>query len=91
MAINITKKLVNVNVQLHGAVNPAESAKEGELLKPALVASYEVTIDDPDDDMLPVVNNSTKIFVAEDADGNPTDMSNEDARLQAIAAAVWAE
>lgn len=91
MAINITKKLVNVNVQLHGAVNPAEGAQAGELLKPALVASYEVTIDDPDDDMLPVVNNSTKIFVAEDADGNPTDMSNEDARLQAIAAAVWAE
>lgn len=91
MAIVVTKQVTSIIVQYTGAVNPAESAAEGELQKPVIVVNYEVTVDDPDDSMLPVKNMSSKVIQAQDAEGNATDVSGEDEKVQTIAAAVWSE
>lgn len=60
---------------------------------------YEITIDDPNDDLLPAVSNQVVHLVKEttttDEDGNetvtPTDISSHDALVQTICNAVWAD
>jgi hypothetical protein len=60
---------------------------------------YEITIDDPNDDLLPVVSNQVvhlqKETVTRDEDGNETtvatDVSSHDPLVQTICNAVWAE
>ena len=59
---------------------------------------YEITVDDPNDDLLPAVSNQVVHLVKEttttDEDGNetvtPTDISNHDELVQTICNAVWA-
>lgn len=91
MAIEVTKTVTSITIQYTGAINPAESAASGELQKPALVVNYEVSVDDPDDNMLPVKSMSSRVIQSQDAEGNSTDISGEDVKVQAIAAAVWCE
>jgi hypothetical protein len=60
---------------------------------------YEITIDDPNDDLLPAVSNQVlhldKEVITTDEDGNetvtPTDISNHDPLVQTICNAVWAD
>jgi hypothetical protein len=60
---------------------------------------YEITIDDPNDDLLPAVSNQVVHLVKEtstaDEDGvetvTPTDISSHDALVQTICNAVWAD
>lgn len=60
---------------------------------------YEITVDDPNDDLLPAVSNQVVHLVKEttttDEDGNetvtPTDISNHDPLVQTICNAVWAD
>jgi hypothetical protein len=64
---------------------------------PRLMVVYEVSIDDPDDDALPVTATKVENFNrVNDMDPDnpstePTDMSGEDPLVQTIAAAVWAD
>lgn len=91
MAIEVTKTVTSITIQYTGSINPAESAAAGEVQKPSLVVNYEVIVDDPDDNMLPVKNMSSRVILSEDSDGNATDVSGEDEKIQTIAAAVWAD
>ena len=60
---------------------------------------YEITIDDPNDDLLPAVSNQVvhleKEVSTTDEDGvetvTATDISNHDALVQTICNAVWAD
>jgi hypothetical protein len=60
---------------------------------------YEITVDDPNDDLLPAVSNQVihlqKETVTVDEDGNETtvvtDVSNHDPLVQTICNAVWGE
>lgn len=60
---------------------------------------YEITVDDPNDDLLPAVSNQVihlqKETVSVDEDGNETttvtDVSGHDQLVQTICNAVWAE
>ena len=59
---------------------------------------YEITVDDPNDDLLPAVSSQVVHLVKEvkttDEDGvetvTPTDISNHDELVQTICNAVWA-
>jgi hypothetical protein len=60
---------------------------------------YEITVDDPDDQLLPAVSNQVvhlqKENVSVDEDGNETaavtDISHHDLLVQTICNAVWAD
>ena len=60
---------------------------------------YEITVDDPDDDLLPATSNQVihleKEIVSVDEDGNETttvtDVSGHDPLVQTICNAVWAD
>lgn len=60
---------------------------------------YEITVDDPNDDLLPATSNQVvhleKETVSVDEDGNETttvtDVSGHDPLVQTICNAVWAE
>lgn len=60
---------------------------------------YEITIDDPNDDLLPAVSNQVVHLVKEttttDDEGvetvTPTDISSHDDLVQTICNAVWAD
>ena len=60
---------------------------------------YEITVDDPNDDLLPAVSNQVihlhKSDVSVDEEGNEittvTDVSSHDPLVQTICNAVWAE
>lgn len=60
---------------------------------------YEITVDDPNDDLLPATSNQVIHFeketVSVDEDGNETttvtDVSGHDPLVQTICNAVWAE
>ena len=60
---------------------------------------YEITIDDPNDDLLPAVSNQVvhlqKETVSVDEDGNDTtvvtDLTNHDPLVQTICGAIWAD
>ena len=60
---------------------------------------YEITVDDPNDELLPAVSNQVvhleKETTTTDEDGNetvtPTDISNHEALVQTICNAVWAD
>lgn len=60
---------------------------------------YEITVDDPNDDLLPAVSNQVihleKETVSVDDEGNETttatDVSGHDPLVQTICNAVWAE
>lgn len=60
---------------------------------------YEITVDDPNDDLLPAVSNQVihlqKETTSVDEDGNETttvtDVSGHDPLVQTICNAVWAE
>lgn len=60
---------------------------------------YEITVDDPNDDLLPATSNQVihlqKETVSVDEDGNETttvtDVSSHDPLVQDICNAVWAE
>jgi hypothetical protein len=62
---------------------------------PILLVTYEVTIDDPDDDQLPLTTKHRKSIpkLMENDDGEmvAVDISSEDPLVQTIAAAVWAD
>ena len=85
MAMTKTRTVQRIEVmpQLHG--------------KPVVRAFYTFLIDDPDDDQLPI--ETTKVVdlfaTAQDDPVNPsdepTDVSGEDALVQAVTAAVWAD
>lgn len=57
--------------------------------KPRITASYVTTIDDPDDDELPVSMNKSITYHAV-VNGEATDLTGQDQRIQDIAAVVWA-
>jgi len=60
---------------------------------------YEITIDDPNDDLLPAVSNQVvhlqKETVTVDEDGNETtvvtDLTSHDPLVQTICGAIWAD
>jgi hypothetical protein len=60
---------------------------------------YEITVDDPNDNLLPAVSNQVihlnKETVSVDEDGNETttatDVSDHDELVQTICSAIWAE
>jgi hypothetical protein len=64
-----------------------------------IMVVYNITIDDPNDDLLPAVSNQVihlnKETVSVDEDGNETtsvtDVSNHDPLVQTICTAIWAD
>jgi hypothetical protein len=63
---------------------PARFTPKDPLTEPAFVwAHYEINIDDPDDDQLPIVKNETRRFKVGD------DVSNEDILVQNVFNAVF--
>jgi len=63
----------------------------------SITAFFMSTIDDPDDNELPVITYNETVYtrytISEDADGNvtstDTDMSSANSVVQAVATAVW--
>lgn len=57
---------------------------------PIIVVAEKITLDDTEDDDLPIVSSQTRTIYRYVADGGAaTDVSSEDALVQAIAAAIW--
>lgn len=79
MAITKTGELTQINIQLTGTVG-MDDVDTG----PWIVCGYIDTIDDPDDDTLPITQKRTKHFV------NGDDVTGEPQIVQDIAAVVWA-
>ena len=80
MAITLTRTVQRI--ETYPAVAPAE---EGETTYPTLMVVYNDVFDDPDDEQLPVT--ATKVLHFNQGD----DVSGEDALVQTIASAIWAE
>ena len=80
MAITKTSELTQIHVQLTGTkgMNDVDTG-------PWIVCLFTDTIDDPDDDTLPITQKRSKHYV------NGDDVSGESELVQAIAAAVWAD
>lgn len=56
---------------------------------PQVMVMYNHTFEDSEDSELPLVAPTTKILEATDADGNATDVSQEDLLVQTVCSAVW--
>ena len=80
MAITLTRTVQRV--ETYPAVT---SGEEGETTYPTLMVVYNDMFDDPNDDKLPVTAN--KVVHLSHGD----DVSGEDALVQTIASAIWAE
>jgi hypothetical protein len=50
-----------------------------------------ITLDDPDDDSLPLQTSSSTYYDKLDSEGNATDMSSTETIVQTVATAVWAD
>ena len=81
MAITLTRTVQRV--ETYPLVN-AESETVSET-KPTLMVVYNDVFDDPNDEQLPVTANKVLHFSHGD------DVSGEDALVQTIASAIWAE
>jgi hypothetical protein len=79
MAITLTRTVQRIETY------PAMEAPEGETTYPTLMVVYNDSFDDPDDEQLPVT--ATKVLHFNKGD----DVSGEDALVQTIATAIWAE
>ena len=79
MAITLTRTVQRIETY------PAMEAPEGETTYPTLMVVYNDSFDDPDDEQLPVT--ATKVLHFSQGD----DVSGEDALVQTIATAIWAE
>jgi hypothetical protein len=79
MAITLTRTVQRIETY------PAMEAAEGETTYPTLMVVYNDSFDDPDDEQLPVT--ATKVLHFSQGD----DVSGEDALVQTIATAIWAE
>lgn len=79
MAITKTSELVSVTVQIAGI-----RVMDQEDDNPWIACQYTDTIDDPDDDSLPITQTRVKQFSSGD------DVTGEPQIVQDIAAAVWA-
>jgi hypothetical protein len=55
-----------------------------------LKVTRSISLDDPDDDTLPIQTSSSTYYDKLDADGNATNMSSTETLVQTIAEAVWA-
>ena len=82
MAMTKTSTLTEIRVQMYPS-NP-----------PALLIEEQITIDDPDDDQLPLITRNRRSIAKqrENSDGVMvnTDISGEEQVIQDIAAVVWA-
>ena len=78
MAITIERKVQRVEVY---PANGDELAR--------LMVVYEHTIDDPDDDQLPVQSTKVVNLNSVDSNGDATDVTAHDQIVQDICAAVW--
>ena len=86
MAITLTRTVQRIETY------PAMEAPEGETTYPTLMVVYNDSFDDPDDEQLPVTATKVLHFSKYVEDGGAaTDMSGEDALVQTIATAIWAE
>lgn len=80
MAITLTRTVQRIETY------PAQPLmEEGETTYPSLMVVYNDVFDDPDDDQLPVT--ATKVINIHKGD----DVSGEDALVQTVANAIWAE
>ena len=80
MAITLTRTVQRIETY------PAAPISEGdETTYPTLMVVYNDVFDDPDDEQLPVT--ATKVVHFSHGD----DVSGEDALVQTIASAIWAE
>lgn len=79
MAITKTSELTQITVHVAGIM-----AMDGSDTGPWILCSYVDTIDDPDDDSLPITHARAKQYRRDD------DVSGEDQLVQDIAAVVWA-
>ena len=79
MAITLTRTVQRIETY------PAMEVAEGETTYPTLMVVYNDSFDDPDDEQLPVT--ATKVLHFSHGD----DVSGEDALVQTIATAIWAE
>ena len=79
MAITLTRTVQRIETY------PAVETPEGETTYPTLMVVYNDSFDDPDDEQLPVT--ATKVLHFNKGD----DVSGEDALVQTIATAIWAE
>ncbi len=80
MAITLTRTVQRI--ETYPAMEAAEST---ETTYPTLMVVYNDSFDDPDDEQLPVT--ATKVLHF----GHGDDVSGEDALVQTIATAIWAE
>lgn len=80
MGITLTRTVQRI--ETYPAQPPME---EGEATYPSLMVVYNDVFDDPDDDQLPVT--ATKVINIHKGD----DVSGEDALVQTVANAIWAE
>jgi hypothetical protein len=78
MALTKTKRLIRCDV------SPVPDGTN-----PQIIVLYDHIFEDPDDNELPLVAPTTKILEATDADGNATDVSQEDLLVQTVCSAVW--
>lgn len=56
----------------------------------SIQTTHRITVDDPDDDQLPMTSQRNESVMRTDSEGNVIDHSDKDQLVQDIAAVVWA-
>tara|TARA_S200002703_G_scaffold81133_1_gene70015 strand:+ start:614 stop:880 length:267 start_codon:yes stop_codon:yes gene_type:complete len=87
MAITKTIEFRKANVFPKKDSSAASTTNDG---NPIIVVAEKITLDDTEDDDLPVVHSQVRTIYRYVADGGAaTDISSEDALVQTIAGAIW--
>lgn len=87
MAITKTSTLLEVHILPAADASAANTTNNG---NPTIKVITEVTLDDANDDQLPMVNVVEHNIVRYVSDGgSATDVSSEDSLVQSIAGAIW--
>ena len=87
MAITKTIELRKVNVFPKKDSSAPLTTNNG---NPTIVVAEKITLDDTEDDDLPVIHSQTRTIYRYVADGGAaTDISSEDSLVQTIAGAIW--